>query len=540
VLVAAAREALAQGVPDAAVAYLRRALAERAGGDRRREALRLLVGAATRAMDPSAFDGVPDDLVAELGCEQHSELANALAVWLHFAGRFDEALKLLDEGIARADRTGDVRQMLTKEASRVLIAQLPPTEAQRRLDAYVDRIAPGSPEERLLLALRAHWSSLIGDSAARTADFARRALVDGLVFAENPNSAPPSQAPVALLLAEDVDSAEVAAERWLEGARRNGSLFEIAAATLLRGRIAHVRGEVALAEARLRAALELLGDIALRIPFTWAWLVETLIERDDLDAADRVLQSGGLDGPLANGYWAIRARFGRGELRVAQGRGAEAIDDLFAVGAYMDDSGQRNPAWMPWGSVVAPALVAAGRVEEARSLVLDELERARSWGAPAPIGRALRVLADLDERRVELLEQSLAVLEPSPVTLERLRTLCELGAALRQARRRVEAREPLRRALDEARRAGAVAIARRAHEELAATGETVRPFTATGAESLTPSERRVAAMAAEGMSNREIAQTLFLTVKTVETHLSAAYRKLAIAGRAELPDALAV
>ena len=84
-----------------------------------------------------------------------------------------------------------------------------------------------------------------------------------------------------------------------------------------------------------------------------------------------------------------------------------------------------------------------------------------------------------------------------------------------------------------------VAIARRAHDELSATGETVgAPFLATGAEALTPSERRVAAMAAGGMSNREIAQTLFLTVKTVETHLSAAYRKLDIAGRSGLAAAL--
>ncbi len=194
---------------------------------------------------------------------------------------------------------------------------------------------------------------------------------------------------------------------------------------------------------------------------------------------------------------------------------------------------------MPWGSAAAPALVAAGRSEEARAFVEDELARARRWGAPAPIARALRVLAALEGGdRVARLEEALAVMDASPVRLERLRILCDLGTALRLARRLLDAREPLRAALDEARRLGAVAIARRAHDELSATGETVRPFLATGAEALTPSERRVAAMAAGGMSNREIAQTLFLTVKTVETHLSAAYRKLDIAGRAELGDAL--
>jgi DNA-binding CsgD family transcriptional regulator len=195
---------------------------------------------------------------------------------------------------------------------------------------------------------------------------------------------------------------------------------------------------------------------------------------------------------------------------------------------------------MPWASTATPALIATGRAAGARAVVLEELERARRWGAPAPIGRALRVLAGFEgEDRLARLREARAVVEDSPVRLERLRVLCELGAALRHARERVEARDPLREALDEARRLGAVAIARRAHDELAATGETVRPLLATGVESLTPSERRVASMAAEGMSNREIAQTLFLTVKTVETHLSAAYRKLEIAGRAELSGALA-
>ena len=539
VLVEAARRAVAQGVPDAAVTYLRRALAERAGPEARHVALRALVGAATRAMDAAAFDGLAVDVLAELSAEDDSTLQGALTVWLHLAGRIDDALRLIDDGIARADAAGDVSEVLRQEASRVLIAQLPPTEAQRRLDAYADRIEPGSPEERLMLACRAHWSSLIGDSAARTADFARRALAGERVFVENPHSAPPSQAPVALLLAEDVDTAERTAERWLELARRDGSLFEIAAATLLRGRVAFVRGDAALAETRVRAAVEMLGEAGLRMPFVWAWLVEALIERAELDAAAEALRVPGLDGPLPDGYWAVRARFARGQLRVLQGRGGEAIEDLLAVGAYMRRSGQLNPAWMPWGAAAAPALVAAGRSEEARSFVQDELARARRWGAPAPIARALRVLAALEGGdRVARLEEALAVIDTSPVRLERLRILCDLGTALRLARRQVDARQPLRAALDEARRLGAVAIARRAQDELSATGETVRPFLATGAEALTPSERRVAAMAAGGMSNREIAQTLFLTVKTVETHLSAAYRKLDIAGRAELSEAL--
>ena len=131
------------------------------------------------------------------------------------------------------------------------------------------------------------------------------------------------------------------------------------------------------------------------------------------------------------------------------------------------------------------------------------------------------------------------MLEPSPARLEHARSLAEYGAALRRANHRAEAREPLRAALTWARGVGALAVARRAHEELEATGEKLRPLVAGGVESLTPSERRVADLAADGQTNRQIAQALFLTVKTVENHLTTAYRKLDIRTRNELPTALA-
>jgi DNA-binding CsgD family transcriptional regulator len=143
------------------------------------------------------------------------------------------------------------------------------------------------------------------------------------------------------------------------------------------------------------------------------------------------------------------------------------------------------------------------------------------------------------ERGLELLRESLSVLEASPARLEHARTLAEYGAALRRANRRAEAREPLRAALEWARPAGALAVARRAHEELEATGEKVRPLLEGGIDSLTPSERRVAALAAEGHTNREIAQSLFLSIKTVEGHLSNAYRKLDVSSRRELSAVLA-
>jgi DNA-binding CsgD family transcriptional regulator len=129
--------------------------------------------------------------------------------------------------------------------------------------------------------------------------------------------------------------------------------------------------------------------------------------------------------------------------------------------------------------------------------------------------------------------------ESSPARLEHGYALADLGAALRRANRRAEARDQLRLALDVAHKCGATVLAERAHEELVAAGARPRRLVLTGVDALTPSERRISAMAAEGLSNREIAQSLFITPRTVEMHLSNAFRKLDISARTQLPAVLA-
>ena len=124
--------------------------------------------------------------------------------------------------------------------------------------------------------------------------------------------------------------------------------------------------------------------------------------------------------------------------------------------------------------------------------------------------------------------------------LERARAHVALGAALRRAGRPVEARAPLRLALDLAHRCGAKSLEEEALAELRAAGARPRRPRTTGARALTPGERRVAELAATGRMNREIAETLFVTLATVEFHLRNAYRKLGIASRAELGKALRI
>jgi len=193
-----------------------------------------------------------------------------------------------------------------------------------------------------------------------------------------------------------------------------------------------------------------------------------------------------------------------------------------------------------WRSGAAEALLRLGETAAAAELAQEELELARPFGAAHPIGAALRLagLAEGGSAGIALLEEAVAVLERSPAVLARARALIDLGAALRRAGERAAARDPLRLGLDLAHRCGATALAAHAHDELASSGARPRRRALSGVEALTPSERRIADMAAQGLSNRDIAQALFLSVRTIENQLRRVYGKLDIGSRHELAAAL--
>ena len=183
-----------------------------------------------------------------------------------------------------------------------------------------------------------------------------------------------------------------------------------------------------------------------------------------------------------------------------------------------------------------------GRDAEAAALIEKELDFARVWGAPVGIAVSLRTLGLVTggPAGLAMLEEAVEILEPTPARVEHARALVEYGAALRRSKRRIEARERLREGVEIAHRLGALALVAQANDELAATGARPRKVVQTGLETLTASERRVAQLAAEDMSNKDIAQALFVTVKTVEVHLSSVYRKLDISSRRQLAPTLAV
>ncbi|HET7380784.1 MAG TPA: helix-turn-helix transcriptional regulator, partial [Gaiellales bacterium] len=234
-------------------------------------------------------------------------------------------------------------------------------------------------------------------------------------------------------------------------------------------------------------------------------------------------------------------RYASGVLRAAAGNHEGAVEEL--RGSALDEVafGAENPAMLPWRSAAALSLSKLGRHDEARALAADELRRAQSFGAARAIGIALRAqaLVGPPADRSDALAAALAVLAPSPARLEHARVLLDLGATLRAAGQRSAAREPLLEALALAARCGAKALERQSRVELAAIGVRPRTTERAGEDSLTPSERRVVEIAATGSTNREIAQTLFVTEKTVETHLGRAFRKLDVSSRRQLSDVLA-
>ena len=224
----------------------------------------------------------------------------------------------------------------------------------------------------------------------------------------------------------------------------------------------------------------------------------------------------------------VRFLIARGRLRGAQGRLQEALDDFLECGQRCARLGLLTLSAVPWRAEAALVHAALGDTGEARRLAGEQLELARAFGRPRTLGISLRAcgLVEGGETGLELLAEAVKTLERSQSPLELARALSDYGAALRRAGRRVQARTELERALDLAHHWGARRIANQARAELIAAGAKPRRDAITGRDALTAGELRVARLAAEGLTNREIAQALFITTKTAKAHLSRVYRKL--------------
>jgi ATP/maltotriose-dependent transcriptional regulator MalT len=348
-----------------------------------------------------------------------------------------------------------------------------------------------------------------------------------------------------LVTAERFDTVASSLRPMVADVNRSGSARGLVATYSTLGLLELRLGALPEADAAARIALRVLqeGDFAPGLAFAATVLADVAVEAGELDEAQALLALLPQDGwPAGVGTVLIPAA--RARLRLAQGQAAAALADFETCAAMFSPAvwgtPMRDVGYLHARSGAAFALLRLGERKRARELAEDELADTRAFRAPRALGVALRAvgLATGGEDGIRLLDESVATLRRSPAVLERARSLVEWGAALRRAGRRVAAREPLVEGLDLAARCGARPLAARAREELRAAGARPRREWRTGAEALTPGELRVVRLAAAGRTNREIAHELYVTLKTVEGHLSRAYAKLGITGRAQLPEAL--
>lgn len=538
----AAARSLAQGVSDVAIAYLRRALEEPPLEGERASLLydlgraELLVEGTAAAEHLRQATELETDPVRRAECA----LAYGQALWLT-----RDHPTAIDVYLSAIDSLGDSQPELRERLEAELIssawweAEYLPIALERLERIDVEDLAGGLGSD-MLLANLAFIRGRQGEDRHAALEYARRALADGLLHRTGTIAF--QYAALSLVMGEEFDEALEAYDTALEEGRRRGDVVREAAVLMFRGFAKTRLGRLAEALDDLRQAVELAAaaKVETTYPYATAFLCEALLEAGDVEGAAEALELLPVPREIpasAHYFFYVTAR---GTLRLAQGRREEGLGDLLSLGASVSQLHTRSTAWGRWRGRAARALLEQGERGQALELARDELEAARRWGAPRALGLAVMTmgLAEGGERGEELLREAVEILEHSPAKLARARAMLELGAALRRRNQRSEARELLRRALELATECGAAAVAAQAREELVAAGAKPRKAALSGAESLTPSEWRVARMAVGGKTNREIAQSLFVTPKTVEVHLSSVYRKLGIASRTQLADTL--
>jgi len=544
-LLEAGNQALGSGAPRSAIAYLSRALQEPPPTDLRVEVLDPLLTAISRAADQAAFAAAEAEIFEEWSRDPslRRRWGIQLTMMMAFTGRFEEAGAMLQEAVEAAVSEGDVESAYQLQAQLSTLAAIVPSIPEVALADHRSEIEPDSPTGRLVAAMEAR-AAVAGGTASQTIDAAKRALGnEASIFAEEPELTAAVLAVMALVATDEIESARSGVERALAIAEERGATPELSRARYLSGFVAWGEGDLVTAEADMRQAIEMAG-LAGMVPLVMVYtgpLVEVLIERDELELAEAQLRAAGMaEGQPPALSLAGMALFMRGHLRFERGEFEGAVEDFRVLSSEQVRS--RMGLGLPASACpyTARALIALGRGEEARALADEMAAWARGFGSVSGVLHVSRAVAASrgGEEGIEALEEALCAAADSPRRLEVAHAKVDLGELLRRGGRRADARVPLREGFELARRCGAARIAKRANAELEATGEKVRRYVPIGVESLTPSERRVADLAASGMTNRQIAQSLFVTVKTVEAHLSAAYDKLDISSRRQLPEAL--
>ncbi len=531
VLRRAATDARGRGAPDVAATLLRHALAGDAG-------LRLeLARAEIAAGEPAGAVRMRELLGEEDEPATRARLALELGDALMSKHEHREAAAILRDALRGDPGEQMALQMLAMLAVCERYAPGPEdSDAQGRLAATVAGLAGATPGERYALAVDAlNRPRATAAELAAAARVVQRAWPDGLL----PRAALGGAA-VNLIHAYALDEAEAWLARIFDELRELGLPVAWMQASSILGTCLRLRGALAAAEQRLREAYAAATEMELGYAGTvGAELAIVLVEAGRVEEAVALLATCDPPEPVPERMLDNVRLLARARVAEAEHRDEEAIAGLLELGRRLRGWGLERPV-PPWRSTAARLLAARGEGDRARRLAEEELAAARGWGGREVLGIALRGTALVAEPvDLDALEASVAALDGGVARLELARSLVELGAARRRARRRSDAREPLERGMELAHRCGAAGLAERARTELRATGARPRRLVRTGADALTPSERRVAELAAAGRANREIAAELYITLATVETHLRHAFQKLGVHARTELRAALA-
>jgi DNA-binding CsgD family transcriptional regulator/tetratricopeptide (TPR) repeat protein len=539
----AARRAGSRGASESAVAYLRRALAEPPPAPERAKLLLELGSAEARVSGGAAVEHLRAAHALAENPIRRAETALILGRQLFLLGDEDSDAVLI-KGLAELDGADPELERLLQAGliTNGLFAPSHHEEAVQVLERIRGGSGDGSVGEKLLISLLAYHDARAGRPAAEVVPVARRALADGALVSGNLFGAA-FVPPCTVLAMADLDEVLVSYEDALAEAHRRGSTLALGAVKVFRAQTLLWRGDLGEAEAETREALaagEVWGATARFARHATAFLADSLMEQGRLDEAAAALADAGAGESVPDSARLLFLSDSAARLRLLRGDLAGGLEEMLDAGRRFEAVRSRNPAFIAWRSPAGLALLQLDRRDEAGGLLEEELELARTWGAPRALGGALRAagLIEGGERGLDLLEEAVEVVSESPARLEHAKARTELGAALRRANRRAAAREQLRQGLELATICGAASLAGRAESELLATGARPRRIALSGVASLTPSERRVAEMAAEGPTNREIAQALFVTQRTVEVHLTSIYRKLAISSRSQLAAAL--
>lgn len=542
---AAAADAIRRGAAESATAYLRRALAEPPPEGTRATVL-VELGLAESVTDvPAAVEHLSQALSLTSDRIRRTLIAASLARTLFYADRLQDAVDVARRAVGWLDE-GEVELRQRLQALILAAASMDSSLSDVADDLERNLRRAGIEGQGLgakaLMSALAHRDARACAPAFQAVLEAERAL-EGAVLLSDDNGRAAFAAAAMVLVFADSEAALPALSAGLKAATERGDLFAVAGnkiflclAHLLRGELADAVacGEDGLADSEAY-------EITTGLPWAGAFLAAAQMERGELDDAERTLgRASAWDRPPETANW-HHFLASRAHLRTLRGDLRGGLEDTLDCGGRFAAVGGRNPAFIPWRSRAALCLTELGEdPERAQALVAEEVELARAWGAPRALGAALRAQGIVigDAEGLGFLRDAVGMLEGSSARLELARALVDLGAAIRRAGKRAEAREPLKAGLGTARSCGAVPLVERAYDELAAAGARARKVVYTGSEALTPSERRVARLAAQGMTNREIAQSLFVTVKTVEFHLSQTYRKLDIDSRTQLRAAL--